>query len=585
MRRASRACILSVLRRGFLETRPAHNCMKNGTNGNEKGALSLASSPSGELTPRAMMGTIVRGSLQAGIQMKLSGDRSVEEIRAGKFVVVEGARHEFFCMITDVALDCVSPQILANPPGVEDSFLREVLAGTSTFGTVTLRPLLMRPRGGIEFEPVKTVPTHFSNVGVATEDDVAAIFGAEGEGLSFRIGTPLDMDDIPVCLDLAKFVERSNGIFGKSGTGKTFLTRICLCGIIKHDAAVNLVFDMHGEYGWKGTVEDPSRPSVRGLKQFFQNRVSIFSLDPDSSRRRGVKVDCHVRIPYSQLRSEDIQLLASELNLNPTAAETTYLLERSYGDNWLVELSKMDGEALKMFAESSGANAMSLAALQRKLGRMLKECSGFLIESVPGEADDAVRQIMACLLKGTHVVLEFGQYRKPLQYMLVANILTRQIHEEYVRRMEEASDDPGKRPKPVVITIEEAHKFLSSSLASQTTFGIIARELRKYNVTLLVVDQRPSGIDSEVLSQLGTRITCLLNDERDIDAVLTGVAGAQTLRGVLATLDSKQQALLLGHALPMPVVVQTRTYDDEEFRRSMGEFNKVAAEFDSGDWK
>lgn len=543
------------------------------------------SSPSGELTPRAMMGTIVRGSLQAGIQMKLSGDHSVEEIRAGKFVVVEGSRHEFFCMITDVALDCVSPEILANPPGVEDSFLREVLAGTSTFGTVTLRPLLMKPRGGIEFEPVKTVPTHFSNVGEATEDDVAAIFGAEGEGLSFRIGTPLDMDDIPVCLDLAKFVERSNGIFGKSGTGKTFLTRICLCGIIKHDAAVNLIFDMHGEYGWKGTVEDPSRPSVRGLKQFFQNRVSIFSLDPDSSRRRGVKVDCQVRIPYSQLRSEDIQLLAGELNLNPTAAETTYLLERSYGDNWLVELSKMDGEALKTFAEMSGANAMSLAALQRKLGRMLKECSGFLIETVPGAADDAVRQIMGCLLKGTHVVLEFGQYRKPLQYMLVANILTRQIHEEYVRRMEEASDDPGKRPKPVVITIEEAHKFLSSSLASQTTFGIIARELRKYNVTLLVVDQRPSGIDSEVLSQLGTRITCLLNDERDIDAVLTGVAGAQTLRGVLATLDSKQQALLLGHALPMPVVVQTRTYDDEEFRRSMGEFNKQAAEFDSGDWK
>jgi len=558
--------------------------MKNGKNGNGIAAPGHSFAPDVHVS-RSIMGSVVRGSLQAGIQMKLSGDQSVEEIRAGKFVVVEGARHEFFCMIVDVTLDCVSPQILANPPDTDDSFLREVLAGTSTFGTVTLRPLLMRPRGGLEFEPVKTVPTHFSAVGEATNEDVASIFGAEGEGNAFRIGTPLDMDDIPVCLDLGKFVERSNGIFGKSGTGKTFLTRICLCGIIKHDAAVNLIFDMHGEYGWKGTVEDPTRPSVRGLKQFFQNRVSIFSLDPESSRRRGVKVDCSVRIPYSQIKSEDIQLLAGELNLNPSAAETTYLLERHYGDNWLVELNKMDGEAIKVFAEISGANSLSLAALQRKLGRMLKECSGFLIETVPGEADDAVRQIMGCLLKGTHVVLEFGQYRKPIQYMLVANILTRQIHEQYVRRMEEASDDPGRRPKPVVITIEEAHKFLSSSLASQTTFGIIARELRKYNVTLLIVDQRPSGIDSEVLSQLGTRITCLLNDEKDIDAVLTGVSGAQTLRGVLASLDSKQQALLLGHALPMPVVVQTRTYDDDEFRRSMGEFNKVAAEFDAGDWK
>jgi uncharacterized protein len=86
---------------------------------------------------------------------------------------------------------------------------------------------------------------------------------------------------------------------------------------------------------------------------------------------------------------------------------------------------------------------------------------------------------------------------------------------------------------------------------------------------LLIVDQRPSGIADEVLSQIGTRITCLLNDEKDIDAVLTGVSGARELRGVLAALDSKQQALVFGHAVPMPVVIKTRTYDDEAFRLAM----------------
>ncbi|HEX5322167.1 MAG TPA: ATP-binding protein, partial [Capsulimonadaceae bacterium] len=192
------------------------------------------------------------------------------------------------------------------------------------------------------------------------------------------------------------------------------------------------------------------------------------------------------------------------------------------------------------------------------------------------DADDAVKQILGSLLKGTHVVLEFGQYRKPLQYMLVANILTRRIHAEYTRRMEEAGYDKGKQPIPLVITIEEAHKFLNPTLAHQTIFGTIAREMRKYNVTLLIVDQRPSGIDDEVLSQLGTRITCLLNDEKDIDAVLTGVSGAHDLRGVLASLDTKQQALLLGHAVPMPVVVKTREYDSEEFRKSMGSFRRAS---------
>jgi len=117
-----------------------------------------------------------------------------------------------------------------------------------------------------------------------------------------------------------------------------------------------------------------------------------------------------------------------------------------------------------------------------------------------------------------------------------------------------------------MIVIEEAHKFLSPQVARQTIFGIIAREMRKYFVTLLVVDQRPSGIDPEILSQIGTRVTALLNDEKDIEAVFTGVSGSQTLRTVLAQLDPKQQALILGYAVPMPVVVRTRPFDSNFYR-------------------
>ncbi len=75
------------------------------------------------------------------------------------------------------------------------------------------------------------------------------------------------------------------------------------------------------------------------------------------------------------------------------------------------------------------------------------------------------------------------------------------------------------------------------------------------------MDQRPSGIDEEVMSQIGTRVTALLDNERDIAAVLTGISGAAGLREVLARLDTRQQALIMGHAVPMPVVVKTRTYD------------------------
>jgi hypothetical protein len=155
--------------------------------------------------------------------------------------------------------------------------------------------------------------------------------------------------------------------------------------------------------------------------------------------------------------------------------------------------------------------------------------------------------------------------------MLATNMITRRIHGIYVKKAEKflQTKSPGDRPLQLVITIEEAHRFLDPSIVHQTIFGTIAREMRKYFVTLLVVDQRPSGIDNEVMSQIGTRITCLLNDDKDIDAIFTGVSGGQNLRSVLAKLDSKQQALVLGHAVPMPVVIRTRPYD-QKFYQEIG---------------
>jgi DNA helicase HerA-like ATPase len=150
----------------------------------------------------------------------------------------------------------------------------------------------------------------------------------------------------------------------------------------------------------------------------------------------------------------------------------------------------------------------------------------------------------------------------------MANIITRRIHTKFVDKTEKflGSQRPEDEPKKLMITIEEAHKFLNPQAAQQTIFGTIAREMRKYYVSLLVVDQRPSGIDPEIMSQIGTKIVAQLNDEKDIQAVLTGANNATGLRSILATLDSKKQALLLGHAMTMPVVVQTREYNEDFYR-------------------
>ncbi|MEN9280762.1 MAG: ATP-binding protein, partial [Gloeomargarita sp. DG_1_4_bins_134] len=205
----------------------------------------------------------------------------------------------------------------------------------------------------------------------------------------------------------------------------------------------------------------------------------------------------------------------------------------------------------------------AIMALQRKLQRLEN-----LTYIRSASANNYVNQILRDLDAGHHVVVEFGSQSNLLAYMLATNIITRRIHSSYVKKAEKflQTKNPNDRPRQLVITIEEAHRFLNPAVAHQTIFGTIAREMRKYFVTLLVVDQRPSGIDNEVMSQIGTRITALLNDEKDIDAIFTGVSGGQGLRSVLAKLDSKQQALVLGHAVPMPVVIQTRPYDSNFYR-------------------
>ena len=517
----------------------------------------------------AFMGTVIGGSLNRGVEVRLDPSFPVESVKVGGFVAIQGQAQRFFGIVSDVALETVDPSLRGMPPEAWDGFTASVMSHTNAYAIVTVLPQLViggSPLAMIEGpQPARAIPPHFSRAHQASEEDVLAVFGAEDER-HIWVGSPLDMEDTRIHLDLEELVKRSNGVFGKSGTGKSFLTRILLAGTLQKDAAVNLVFDMHNEYGWQGTRE--GGPPVKGLKQLFPSQVAVFSLDPKMSQWRGLTPDAEVTIGYNEIEPQDIETLAETLNLTPQGVSAVYSLVRRFGqDAWLSEFLKRESrDELTALAEETSEVFQVLFTLHRRLrtlGRM-----GFLLSKSP---DDAVRRILDYLDRGIHVVLEFGRYGNDLPaYVLVANLLTRRIHDRYVQRTEEAMGDRAREPKPLVITVEEAHRFLTPGVASQTIFGAIAREMRKYRVTLLIVDQRPSGIDEEVLSQLGTRFTYLLDNERDVDGVLAGAPGARELRSVLSRLDSQQQALLFGHALPMPVVIRAREYGTEESYRDFG---------------
>jgi uncharacterized protein len=522
--------------------------------------------------PPKRLGVVVGGSLSGGLDVKLDRETEIETLAVGRYVVVRGRSKRFFCMITDVMLDSTNSALRTDPPDLSDPFLREVYVGTAAFGTIHVAPMLSIDADEGEPKPVKTIPGHFMPVEIAEAGDVNDVFGHE-DATHFNVGAPLELESTQVNLDLRRLVERSSGVFGKSGTGKSFLTRIILSGVLQRDMAVNLIFDMHNDYGWE--VADERGPKAKGLRQLFPAKVSIFTLDEESSRRRNAKYDYVVTLGYDEIEPEDLAMLKTTMNLSDGMIDAAYTLSKRWGKGWIKQLLEATGAQIDDVVENTNVSAASLTALARRLERF--ERFEFLRKE--GALGDSVKTILSYIIEQRRsVILEFGRYGSALEaYILVANYLTRRIHEEYVKLVEKSLGDKSLEPPQLLITIEEAHKFLDPLVARQTIFGIIARELRKYNVTLLVVDQRPSGIDEEVMSQIGTRITALLDNERDIAAVLTGINGASGLREVLARLDTKQQAILMGHAVPMPVVVKTRAYDSEFYKAIVGNLDSEEA--------
>lgn len=551
------------------------------------------------MTTNESIGYIVGGGLKEGFRIRLTVP--ADEVQEGSFLVCDNGRFRYYGLVTDLQLGATDPRFADEKTDRMHPAIQQALLGKTLYTTLEMYPTLLMDRGPedptdyLDWQervargeenpgprPVKTVPAHHAEVRPADESDVAQIFGEEGPGI-FHIGNTIEQG-YKVCLDLNKFVKRSSGIFGATGTGKSFLTRMVLAGLMKEDVAAALVFDMHNEYAFDDLDSDKGA-TVRGLKSLFGSKVQVAALGA-GAQVRGHTPDFTLELALSDFTTGDMLLLSDALNLTDTAAVTLNALERAFGHNWFGEFMSLEPGAVEVdpesgktfpadnsvaaWARANNIHEKAAEALHRKL-QLIYDRN--YVTATP--AGDPVKAIIDKLENGRHVILGFGEYDNDLDYLLVSNILTRRIRQHWVKKTEEHKTMGHTAPRPLLIAIEEAHKLLNPHLASQTAFGIIARELRKYFVTLLVVDQRPSGIDDEIMSQIGTRITGWLGDEDDIRAVLTGLAGRDQLRGMLARLQEKEEVLLLGWGVKMPIPVKSRRYDERFYDAIKGRNTKA----------
>ncbi|MDT8305707.1 MAG: DUF87 domain-containing protein [Anaerolineae bacterium] len=537
------------------------------------------------------IGYVIGGGLREGFRIRLTAQ--ADEVQEGSFVVCDSGQWRFFGLVTDLELGATDFRFAEDQMERLQPAVRDLLRGKTLYTTLDMYPTLMLdrgpdpdddPEGYLDWQarldgeqpgpqPVKTVPAHHAAVRLAGAGDVEEIFPGD-----FVIGHTIEQGH-PVRLNLSRFVKRSSGIFGATGTGKSFLTRMALAGMMAEDVAGALVFDMHNEYGFDDQDSD-NVSRVYGLRSLFGQKVQVAALGKGATVR-GHMPDFTLELGMRDFTTTDIMLLGQALNLTDTAEVTLNALAREFESNWFVEFMRLEPGAVDVdpetgkttpaensvaaWARRSNVHEKAAEALHRRLATIASK--PYVSERPAG---DAVTAIVDQLEHGRHIILSFGEYENDIDYLLVTNVLTRRIREHWITKTETYKGGEGPAPRPLVIAVEEAHKLLNPHIAGQTAFGTIARELRKYFVTLLVVDQRPSGIDDEVMSQLGTRITGWLGDEDDIRAVLTGLAGREQLRGMLARLQEKEEVLLLGWGVKMPIPVRSRRYDQDFYDEMRG---------------
>jgi hypothetical protein len=119
----------------------------------------------------------------------------------------------------------------------------------------------------------------------------------------------------------------------------------------------------------------------------------------------------------------------------------------------------------------------------------------------------------------------------------------------------------GERKRPVVLICEEAHRYIPNRTISRTSpvrdvLERIAKEGRKYGVSLGLVTQRPSDLAEGALSQCGTIISLRLNNERDQDFVKAALPeGGRSLLEAIPALRNRE-CIISGEGVPAPIRVQ-----------------------------
>ena len=126
-----------------------------------------------------------------------------------------------------------------------------------------------------------------------------------------------------------------------------------------------------------------------------------------------------------------------------------------------------------------------------------------------------------------------------------------------------------RRPRPILLVCEEAHRYIPSDEKGDgssvgTILSRIAKEGRKYGISLGLVTQRPSDLSEGVLSQCGTIISMRLNNDRD--QAFVKAAMPEGARGFLDSIPAlrNRECVICGEGVAIPIRVRFDTLEENK---------------------
>jgi len=396
------------------------------------------------------------------------------------------------------------------------------------------------PNPGCEVFPVSTA-------------DLRQIYAAEDRA-TIDIGTVYPTRDIRASMYVDAMLGKHFALLGSTGTGKSTSAALILHRICELSPQGHIVMiDPHGEYSaafkTNGAIYDVGNLQMPYWLMNFEEHCEVFVTSDGSDSQ----IDADI-LAKCLLLARGKSRLGQEIGKLTVDAPIPYLLSDLTGIIAL-EMGKMD---------RAGDTAPYLR-LKTKIEEIKADPRyGFMFSGmlVADTMADFLSRIFRLPGDGKPIsIIDVSGVPSEITSVVVA-MLSRMVFDFAIWSR-------GEPQRPILLVCEEAHRYIPNERNADASsvgriLGRIAKEGRKYGVSLGLITQRPSDLAEGVLSQCGTIIAMRLNNDRD--QAFVRAAMPEGARGFLDSIPAlrNRECIICGEGVAIPIRVSFDALEDSK---------------------